>query len=93
MRLRLALVTLNVDSAIAGPQRTIDPVAGTPLPGFPKKVVTNLAQVFEAYPFRVSPHIGQNSLNGCHRGMVSLLILKSRCEVRHSEKVLEAYYV
>lgn len=76
-------MTLNIDPGISGPRRSVDPVAGAPLPGLSKKVVANLAQVVETYPFGVSLHIGENVLNGCHQRIVSLLILKSTCELRN----------
>ena len=88
---RLAFVTLNIDPRVPGPWRSINSVASPPFPGFAKEMVTNLAQIFEAHPFRASPHIGQYVLNGCHPEMISLLILLSRYQVKLRAYDSEAY--
>ncbi len=76
--LRFASGTLDVDSRISRPRCLIHPVTRTGFTWLAKIVLADFAELVEANPFGIAPHLGQNVLSRSHRIMVSLLILLSR---------------
>jgi hypothetical protein len=67
-------VILNVDSWIALPGCSINPVTAAGLTGFAKVELAHLTQVSEGYAVRVSFHQVERLLNPRHVGIVSILI-------------------
>jgi hypothetical protein len=69
-----ALVILNVDTRVSLPGHFVDAVAAAYLASFPKVEIAHTAQVSEANPFGVSPHLVYDVSDLGHVKMVSLLV-------------------
>jgi len=73
---------LNVDSWIALPGRSVNPVTARTQAGFPKVEFTDLTQIGEEHAPRVSRHQVQDVFNPTHIGIVSILISSVKVDVR-----------
>jgi hypothetical protein len=69
-----SIVILDIDPWISLPRRLIDAVTAAVLVSLAKEEVTDLAEVAETDPFRVSSHLRKKFFNLSHREVVPLLV-------------------
>jgi hypothetical protein len=68
------LVILDIDPWISRPGGLLDAMATAALSGLAKEEITDLAEIGETDPFRVSSHLSKDLFDLSHTKMVPLLV-------------------
>jgi hypothetical protein len=68
------LVLLGIDPWISRPRRLLDAMPAAARSGLAKEDITDLAEVAETDPFRVSSHLSEDLFDLSHMKMVPLVV-------------------